>query len=276
MTWIFGRVLSGGLFRLPPVPNLLFLSPMNVLLATVDATSRRALVSGVNQKCFVSSLFRTLYSGRILAVSSKDTPLFKVERKQLEERHADADGIAGSRDRAVCRQIREHARPGPDDWVIVADPASIAVRNIDHLVPPEIPGPYAPPKADFLWAPAAPDGAGRCGGLATPGVWAVRGEHLETVLSRWESAAPDGGTGAERVEAWTGVVRELPLSKRRFERGEVLAPEIGAVDWRAVSKAALITVPDWSPEEQWQFLQALYLRICLGDETGMMLGVLEA
>lgn len=244
------------------------------LLITIDPRGGRDGRANVNQKAFVSSLLRTLFSGRIQAISASESPLFKVERRHVDEFHmAKADSADPSK--AICGQIREHVRPGPDQWVIVADPASIALRNVDHLVPPVLPGPYAPPKPDFLWAPAA---GGERGGAnpISPGLWAVRGEHLPTVLDAWDAALMACEHTGDHADVWTAVVRGLPLRKRRFERGEVVAPIVDSVDWRATCRAAIVTVPDWADDEQWQFLQALYLRTCLADESGMIVGLLEA
>ena len=84
------------------------------------------------------------------------------------------------------------------------------------------------------------------------------------------------GADVSEEDVWTEVVERLPLKKRAFETGEVVAPRIGAVDWEAITNAAFVTVPDWPQDEAWKFLQALYFGTYFGDETGMMLNVLEA
>ena len=68
----------------------------------------------------------------------------------------------------------------------------------------------------------------------------------------------------------------MPWRKRVFEKSEVVAPRIGAVNSEAMSNAAFVTVQDWAEKEAWKFLQALYFGTYLGDETGMMLNIFEA
>ena len=114
-------------------------------------------------------------------------PLYKVERAQLSEApvrmtgpcNAENGGRRASLD--FLFNLSSHIRPEARQWVIVADPAGIALRNIDHLIPPDLPGPYAPPEVDFLWARVHASGGGPRD-EAGPGLWAVRGEHLPTVL----------------------------------------------------------------------------------------------
>ena len=59
---------------------------MTPLLATLDVQSSVAPVRRAKRKCFVASLLRTLYSGRIVTAGAGDgAPLFKVERRQVGE-----------------------------------------------------------------------------------------------------------------------------------------------------------------------------------------------
>jgi hypothetical protein len=154
----------------------------------------------------------------------------------------------------ILNDLYNLVKPEARQWILVAHGKSLALRNIDHLVPPDGPGPYGPPVVDFYWAGAGKDGFSNS--AATPGLWAVRGEHLSLVLERWKEALSEvGAHGASEEEVWTRVVQQLPLKKLAFEKGEVVAPRIGAVDWEAVSNAAFVTVPDWPEKEAWKFLQ---------------------
>jgi hypothetical protein len=241
------------------------------------------LSSTATTKGLISSLLRSLFSGRITVFRNQEVPLFKVERKVVAEVVAKTT-IVDMSEAAKRRAKRElfyehssHLKPEPRQWVMVADTGCLALRNIDHLIPSDASGPHAPPQVDFYWARAGKDEISNP--AATPGLWAVRGEHLPLVLERWKEAWNGELEPAEASmdeEIWTRVVRELPLRKRAFEKGEVVAPRIGAVDWEAVSNAAFVTVPDWPEKEAWKFLQALYFGTYLGDETGLMLNILEA
>ncbi len=233
-------------------------------------------------KRLVSTLLRSLYSGRIAVFRNQEHPLFKIERKALSEFPVPfgiADRSETSR-REITRQflfgVDNFVTPERRQWVLITNPASLALRNPDHLFAPDSGGSYPPPEVDFYWARAGGDDIANS--LATPGLWAVRGEHLPLVLERWKEAwnTQSGATTGDEEAIWTRVVQQLPLRKRVFEKGEVVAPRIGAVDWEAVSNAAFVTVPDWPEKEAWKFLQALYFGTYLGDETGMMLNILEA
>ena len=111
--------------------------------------------------------------------------------------------------------------------------------------------------------------------MASPGFWAVRAEHLEMVLQRWE-AAREEDWGVSQEEVWARVLEELPLTKRPFEKGEVVAPRMNEFDWEGAANAAFVTAAGWPKKEAQRFLQSLYFGTYLGDETGMILNILEA
>ena len=234
--------------------------------------------SSVMIKGFVSSLLRSLYGGRMVVFRNHEMPVFKVERKEVDEVFVTATRRekpgAGGRSESMefLLGLGKLVKPELRQWVIFADTAGLALRNIDHLLPPDQAGPYSPPEVDFYLASA--NGTDE----VTPGIWAVRGEHLPMVLERWKCAWNELGNDAMLTGAavWSRVVRELPLRKKQFEKGEVYAPKIGLVDWEALSNAAFVTVPDWPVDEQRKFLQTLYFGTYFGDETGMMLNIFEA
>lgn len=242
---------------------------MNVTLVSLDNGPVEANPAGP-QKILVASLLRTLFSGTIVAASSREMPLYKTERQQVEEFHIQATDPP-DREKDLLRLLRGLENLNISDWVVVCDPAAIALRNLDHLFPPSLNVPYPPPPVDFLWADAG-DGIHGAGERISPAVWALRGEHLETVLDAWDGA----GESDDPVARWTRMVNSLPLAKRRFETGEVVVlTRTEAVNWNAVCRAAWVCLQGWQPVERWEFLQALYLKLCLGDESGMALGVLE-
>lgn len=233
-------------------------------------------------KGLVSSLTRSLFCGVISIVRRGETPLFKVERKTVIDilmpvvDSNNVDERLKQKSRDFLFEICDLVQPKARQWVVVAHSGSLALRNIDHLIPANPSGPFSPPEVDFYWARAGRDDISNQS--ATPGLWAVRGEYLPLVLERlreeWSRELEPKMIDQEAI--WTRVVQQLPLRKRAFEKGEVVAPRIGAVDWEAVSNAAFVTVPDWPEKEAWKFLQALYFGTFLGDETGMMLNILEA
>lgn len=233
---------------------------MKVILVTIDGGK-----DGRVQKLLVSSLVRTFFGGEILASGARDAPLFALGRPQVREFRVEFPGGI-SRDGVVRAVLREQVEAETDDWVVVAEPGSIALRNLDHLFPPRYSGPYAAEREDFLWV------GGRHPLQASRAVWAVRGDRLEAVLEHWEALEQAGN----EPEVWARVVETLPLRKKRFETGEVVVfPDPGRVDWLACSRAALVCLPGWPGEARWELLQAMYLKLCLGDSTGMIAGILE-
>lgn len=247
------------------------------------ALRRRESQNPLRYRITIASFLRSLFTGDVVVPHAGEKPLFKVERARLTEvpikfdEFERAEEIGGRAPRDYLLNLCTQIRPEPRQWVIIADPAGIALRNIDHLIPPDLPGPYAPPEVDFLWARVNEGGSGPRD-EAGPGLWAVRGEFLPLVLERWKEAweaEPNAGIEDER-RIWSDVVRKLPIRKKAFERGEVICPSVGAVDWKALCSAAYVSIPDWPETERWKFLQALYFMTYFGDETGMMVNVLEA
>ena len=235
-------------------------------------------------KILVSSLSRSLFSGSIHVFRNHERSLFKVERRQIEEvfeskaRREQPAPNERSESREFFLGLGKQVKPEPRQWVIFADAAGLALRNIDHLIPADSKAAHAPAEVDFHWTKVVNRNHGGREVSASPGLWAVRGEYLPMVLERWKSAWSELGEDAKLDEAavWSRVVRDLPLRKKPFEKGEVYAPQIGSVDWEAVSHAAFVTVADWPEDEQRKFLQALYFGTYFGDETGIMLNILEA
>jgi hypothetical protein len=232
-------------------------------------------------KNLASSLMRSLFSGGISIFKNYPTPLFKIDRRNVDEEMVSLP-IVGKSDKAIGSatdtfvfQLAKHLKPEGRRWVIVCDPASIALRNIDHLIPFDASEPFGPPSVDLYWTKITeePNPSGKP--LASPRFWAVRFEHLELVLQRWQAARAEM-PGSSDEEVWTRTLEDLPLTKRSFEKGEVIAPKMKEFDWEEASNAAFITVAGWPKKEAQRFLQSLYFGTYLGDETGMILNILEA
>jgi len=237
-------------------------------------------------KILATSLSRSLFSGSLHIFRNHEMSLFKVDRRQMEEvfvpaalrEKTNVDSRRNSRE--FLFELRKQVQPEPRQWVIISDAAGIALRNIDHLIPADSKAAQirlSPTDVDFYWTKTMRRNKSDGEVSASLGLWAVRGEHLSQVLERWKCAWSGPGKDAELDEAtvWSEVVRNLPLRKKPFEKGEVYAPEIGSVDWEAVSNAAFVTVPGWPQDEQRKFLQAMYFGTYFGDESGLMVNILD-
>ncbi len=171
--------------------------------------------------------------------------------------------------------LLERVSPYVEDgrqWVVFSRSGNIALRNINHLLPPDLPGPFAPGDVDFYYP-------GKWGvkGPVTDGLWAVRAEFLEEILVGWEAmeALPGKRNAEERLAAWRNFVAGLDLRKKAFESGEVVAPEMGRMDWHEVADAAFVVLSDWPEGLRWKFLQGLYYGTYFGDDSGLILNVLD-
>lgn len=218
-------------------------------------------------KMLAASLQRTMCAADIVAFNRGAGPLFFIERCHFEE-------VAWNGNGGLFFQILgklEHMKGPEDRWVVFAETGGIAMRSIDHLLGLDS-CESCPPlqEPEFLYLTAR-GGAARC----HPGLWAVRLKLAASTLRRWalarETAPPDSDPGA----LWTTFVHRLNLRKRKFEVGEVLAPEAENLDWKGVMGAAYVSVSHWGAEERYQFLQAIYFNTFFGDRSGLMLNMLE-
>jgi hypothetical protein len=227
-------------------------------------------------KLATSSLLRTHFNGSVETYLAADTPLFKVAREGLIENSfqpEESGPIEAKSSRHTIQFLLDRVESSSSDpqWIVIAHPASLALRNTDHLLPPESNGTYAAEKCDFLWLKVKTANTYR----ASQGIWAVRASHLQTVLETWKLKWIEEQENLSDQEIWNQVIANLPLRKRCFESGEVVEPDIHAVDWSAISQAAFVTIPEWPAEEQRKFLQALYFGTFYGDETGLMVNILD-
>ena len=89
-------------------------------------------------KMLASSLLRTYFGGDIIVFRNSPEPLFRVERKGLEEIYIETPqlgGLAGAED-AWCwkYRVREHIDAEKYDKILFLDADCLALRNLDHLL----------------------------------------------------------------------------------------------------------------------------------------------
>lgn len=231
-------------------------------------------------KILTSSASRSHFSGSSTILRDSEDSIYRISRADVEERQAppirQGDWEAGAWNSypELLRWWLTNDPPQENQWVIIADAAGIVLRNMDHLVP-AISSDMAPdPGVDFYWA-RGPEEHAPNGKAASPGLCGVRGGCLPVLLEKWEAFRERPYDAGQEGSMWADLVADLPLRKRPFEKGEVYAPRVGAVDWEALGEAAFVTVPDWPEKERWKFLQALYFGNYFGDETGLMLSILD-
>lgn len=97
-------------------------------------------------KILSSSLLRSLFGGRLIVFHDDMQPLFRIERKQMEESMPPAEGEEIS----LLDRVKPYLT-GARQWVVFSGNGNIALRNTDHLLPPDIAGPFAPEEVDFYF-----------------------------------------------------------------------------------------------------------------------------
>ncbi len=251
---------------------------LRVLLYTVafDRPEGPAMYRAM-AKMLVSGLLRNFFDGRIVVFRNTPQPLFKVERKGLDEIYVDlpTDGPGAQEFKYVARRYLDPADYGA---VAFVDADCAALRGVEHLFPDE---PW-----DILWQPESAysvtsmfhnalltDGEmnrlmARPG--ANSGTWAVRAEHYEAVMEEWErldTAVPCIKPGADQA-AWNRLLLDTPLRTRKLERDEIVIPPQGGnyCDWR---EAALVHVAGWPLDARVEFLAGLYYAATSATPAGI-------
>lgn len=164
----------------------------------------------------------------------------------------------------------------PEQWVVFIDACSVVLRNMDHLLPRGDPGPYVSGSADLLYidrlrngksllhqdkrSPERGDQSVIDDGFSTPGMWAVKGKYLKEMLGKWRELSEAEPVTMARNLIWDQLLLSLQFDIRRFERGEVIAPELKAVEWTGICESACVVVNDWPSQERSSFLNAIYLQ----------------
>jgi hypothetical protein len=239
---------------------------MILIIPTIDLKGEKS--RSILAKLLASSLDRNYFS-RVVIVGNMTGPVFKLGRRGIEEIAFELE-VKNPQERETATwwllsKADEFLDLAVSEWVVVAEPASLALRGLEHLFP-------ASSKAEFMWAEYAGPELG-----ASTGLWAVRAGLLSMVVSKYAQIheAGDGGKEAPASLRWKRVVDELPLKKKRFERGEVLTPPAGEVGWTALLEAAFVAVPEWPAREQWSFLHAAYFSTYFADANGVLVHLFE-
>lgn len=235
-------------------------------------------------KMLVGGLLRNFFSGQVVVFRNTPAPLFKVERRGLEEIYVDIE-----HDGTAAQQFKYRARHWLNtegyDAVAFVDVDCAVLRGVDHLFPDE--------DWDILWQPErghrvnsifhnaylTEDEMSRLTHRdgANSGTWAVRAGHYHSVMAEWErldARPPRRQKMASDQPAWDRLLLDTALRTRPFERDEILLPPLGGTfcDWR---DAAILHVPGWPLDAKVEFLAGLYYARYLGDPSGHYLDLIE-
>ncbi len=254
-------------------------------------------------KMLASSLLRTHFGGDILVLRNSPEPLFRVERKGLDEIYIETREISGLKgaEEAWCWKYR--ARQFIDgskyDKVVFLDADSLALRNIDHLLEGEFDVAHMPERTLNIDLPqfAAFLTDEEVTTLKRPGVnsgtLAVRGEIFAEVMEAWEriDTGPvrqrrtclDQGSWnrlvldaeAARTGARPNVSGVPPWKTIPFERGEVQFPMYLDPKWSDYREAALVHCLGGDTREKLRFMFGLWMKTFFFDDVSTMVNLLE-
>lgn len=230
-------------------------------------------------KLLASSLGRSIFSGFVHVLTPHEGPVFRLRRANCEEfsedncDHRALNGSSIPRYYCLAKEANRHYGDTEGKWIVFAHPASVCLRNIDHMFTGAHLGDEISATADLLLQyPSIGEGA--CRGEAL-GLMAIRSEFLGVLTARMMENETCLHEISDGKPDFMNIIMGLKLRIRRFERGEVYAPKIGSIDWELLRGAAFVTVPDWPEKEQWSFLQSLYFGTYFGDDTGLMLNIFD-
>ena len=183
------------------------------------------------------------------------------------------------------------------DTTVLMNPAALCLRNPDHLWPEQKQGEFSSIQPELLWME---DRKERLRGslyasllseeeltnyghrfVASPGMVACRGASLDRLFVVWKEAQEQGQHLDEAIRekaVWnkTLVMLAGEMTQKPFERGEVIPVREGEIDWDEICNACIVSVSDWKDEKAKEhFLRCLYFGHFFGDETGLMLNILD-
>ena len=109
------------------------------LFITFTLAGRAAAASRLGAKILVTSLFRTLYSGRLVLFHPTEVPLFAQKRETCDEYHVPQLAELSAKNMGSISLLWESLQSSGIDYksydnIILCTPTAVALRNIDHFV----------------------------------------------------------------------------------------------------------------------------------------------
>lgn len=117
--------------------------------------------------------------------------------------------------------------------------------------------------------------------VSSPGIFSIQSEYLNRLITTWKEVQQQGQHLDEAIRekaVWnkTLVMLAGEMTQKPFERGEVIPVREGEIDWDEVRNACIVSVSDWKDEKAKEhFLRCLYFGHFFGDESGLMLNILD-
>ena len=257
-----------------------------ILLITSDTKATKPLAS---------SFLRNLTTAELCCWKNDPQPLFRVERKGMREIVTDQK-MSDHLDSFIELDLTQ-LECDANDTIILMNPSALCLRNPDHLWPEQIQGEFSSTQPDLLWME---DRKERLRGspfaalltqeelanyghrfVASTGMVACRGSCLDRLFAVWKDILESNTSLDESIRekaVWNKVLVSLAneIKQKPFERGEVIPVREREIDWDEVRNACIVSVSDWKDEKAKDyFLRCLYFGHFFGDESGLMLNILD-
>jgi hypothetical protein len=237
-------------------------------------------------KYFASSVLRCLSGMLIYLNKHGNMPLFRVGKKEFSEHVCENESASSFADFDLS--CFNHCNT---ERLIFMHSASLVLRNPDHLWSDSPNSPIiiylndlnerlTVSKFSALLTDKELESHGHRF-VSSPGIFSVHGDKLEHLTKAWKQAQELGKDLDESIRekaVWnkTLVMLAGEMTQKPFERGEVIPVREGEIDWDEVRNACIVSVSDWKDEKAKEhFLRCLYFGHFFGDESGLMLNILD-
>jgi len=222
-------------------------------------------------------------------------PVYRIPRAGFTDLHT---SCSFSHKCSVLSYV-ENILPVSTSWqyIIVSTDSVLALRNPDHLWPEEGADVNCLAKPDIIYLEdrrerlrdslfsklLSSNELEKYGHrfVSSPGFYAIKNTHAARFRKIWEDVTLEAQLLDESImekAVWNKVLVLLAeeMKQKPFERGEVIPVREGEINWDEVRNACIVSVSDWKDEKAKEhFLRCLYFGHFFGDESGLMLNILD-
>jgi hypothetical protein len=243
-------------------------------------------------KPVISSAYRVLTTSKFYCNKQSNDPTFRIEHVNLTEFYSDQNINTSYDYFANLDFLSKDLAVG--ECIVFIDACSMFARNPDHLWSASNDSSIqvdiqfmedrkerlrGSPFAILLTVSELEKFGHRF--VASPGIFTVSVDKQERISSVWREILKLGKDLEETIRekaVWNKTLIMLAgeMTQKPFERGEVIPVREGEIDWDEVRNACIVSVSDWKDEKAKEhFLRCLYFGHFFGDESGLMLNILD-
>lgn len=213
-------------------------------------------------KMLAASLLRTYFGGDIIIFRNSPDPLFRVQRKGLDEIYIDTPqlgGLEGAQD-AWCwkYRVKEYIDAGKYDKILFLDADCLALRNVDHLLEGDWDIAYQNEKGLSIGLPQfsafLTDNERSC--LKRDGInsghLAVKGSIYHDVMAEWQrvdNGPVRKGSGCRDQGSWNRLILDEEAAWRQTQqyRGKENKATSGDIFVTSSKRSSLRNTEDFRP-----------------------------